>query len=369
MYSSFEGLQVICILISEVVIEYSSSGLEWVWASSRLIAILKRKLFYLGVFMVQINATQGLVLFVDVAGSTQLYESLGDVAAYTKISTCLAQLGDIVARYGGIVVKHIGDEVLCFFEDVVAGIRAGIVAQIEMHTVSGNISLPVRIGCHFGPILVRNNDLFGDTVNIAAHLASMAKASHIMTSKVTLERYEADRHQHVCSYQVHASLNFDQPLKHRFLTRFSPKGKQFQVNVHAIQWELFLEDMVADWTYVQPLPDLNNPPESVLVLEGLGNRYILDQKSLLVGRVQSCDIQVNNRNVSRQHGFFELVGGQVKYTDQSSNGTYVRFSYGKPQFIHRSQTLLVGAGSVSFGVPFDTEEGELSPFKFWFESL
>ena len=78
----------------------------------------------------QSHQTQtGLVMFVDIAGSTSLYESLGDFAAYMKISTCLAQLGAVVVRFGGEVIKHIGDEVMCFFSDVVAGVQAAIVAQ------------------------------------------------------------------------------------------------------------------------------------------------------------------------------------------------------------------------------------------------
>ena len=314
-----------------------------------------------------LDAEEGLVLFVDVAGSTQLYEELGDIAAYTKISTCLAQLGDIVARFGGVVVKHIGDEVLCFFVDTVAGLRAAIVAQIEMSTASGNAGLPVRIGCHYGPILVRNDDLYGDTVNIAAHLAGLAQAKQVLTSQQTLDKYEADRRQHVPSYNLHEFLDFSQSLQSRELTRFKPKGKQFHVDVAAIQWELFLEDMIADWTFVQPIP-IAEEPSLAFHIQGDGYVYTLDasQEQLTLGRTENADVLVNSRNVSRQHGEFAWASGQVRYEDKSSNGTYIRRDASQDViFLHRDSTHLQGQGVLSFGVALDDET--CVPFRFWFK--
>ncbi|HBF08926.1 MAG: adenylate/guanylate cyclase domain-containing protein [Pseudomonadota bacterium] len=311
-------------------------------------------------------ASEGLVIFVDIAGSTQLYEKLGDLAAYTQIATTLAQLGDIVHRYGGQVIKHIGDEVLCFFEDVVAGIRAMVVAQIETSTAH-NTQLAIRVGCHYGPILSRNNDIYGDTVNIAAHLASLARAQQILTSEKTLNEYEVSKDKHIGHYQIHGALDFSQPLQHRFLTQFSPKGKQESINAVLLYWESYLEDAVADWTFVHPIPDLDIQAKEIFCLESKEQHFKMasGKTKALVGRVQEMDVRVFSRNVSRQHGMFELKDGQILYTDQSSNGTYIQMGSNKMQFIHRQTVVLTGEGRISFGVAVD--DSPEFEFKYFFK--
>lgn len=327
---------------------------------------------------------EGLVVFVDIAGSTQLYESLGDQAAYSKISTCLARLGHIIACYDGVVIKHIGDEVLCFFGNVVAGLRAVIVAQVEMCRENGEVALPIRIGCYYGPVLIRNDDIFGDTVNIAARLSSLAQANQILTSESTLFQYENANLTLKEKYQAHTHLQFDQPLQHRFLTEFAPKGKQTQIPVHILRWEAFLDldEAESDWTYVQPLSQMpQSRAPQVFILEVNGYRYRLDEskKILRIGRSEDMDVQVLNRNVSRCHGVFKLIAGQVQYTDQSSNGSYLRLEQSGEQYIHRESTFLTGAGVLSFGAPLIhlprnarpeivLKAADSAQFNFWFES-
>jgi len=304
-----------------------------------------------------------LVVFVDVTGSTQLYEELGDIAAYTKISTCLAQLGDIVARFGGIVIKHIGDEVLCFFADVVAGVRAVIVAQIEMHTASAQHAMPVRIGCHYGDILWRDRDIFGDTVNIAAHLASLAKAGQILSTDSTLNQYESARISYQGTYQIHGELDFERRLNHRLLTQFMPKGKQNAIHVELVQWEIFLDEIVTDWTFVKPI--LHVEQQLALRLLGFNAVHVLNSEAprLSVGRTQDVTVMINSRNVSRIHGVFELIAGQIKYTDRSSNGSYIRIGQQKSQLVHCGTVNLAQDGAISFGAHFSDPQALVFTFE------
>ena len=61
------------------------------------------------------KTTNLAILFADISGSTRLYEILGDVAARTKVADCLEMLRSVVERYKGIVIKTIGDEIMCTF--------------------------------------------------------------------------------------------------------------------------------------------------------------------------------------------------------------------------------------------------------------
>ena len=59
-----------------------------------------------------------VVMFADVAGSTAMYENMGDELARERISKALNTLISISRRHSGKLVKTIGDEILVYFTDV-----------------------------------------------------------------------------------------------------------------------------------------------------------------------------------------------------------------------------------------------------------
>ena len=66
------------------------------------------------------ETAQAAVLFVDVSGSTRLYESAGDAVAHAAIDRCINIFKDKTAVIGGRVIKTIGDERtnVTFYSDV-----------------------------------------------------------------------------------------------------------------------------------------------------------------------------------------------------------------------------------------------------------
>src|SRR6478735_1991944 len=61
------------------------------------------------------TATRIAVLFADVSGSTQLYESLGDTRAVATVGRCLDMARDAAVARGGRLVRSLGDEVMLVF--------------------------------------------------------------------------------------------------------------------------------------------------------------------------------------------------------------------------------------------------------------
>ena len=126
----------------------------------------------------QVEAT---ILFADICGSTRLYEQYGDVQARQLVSQVLNALTDETSRYAGTVIKTIGDEIMCRFPDAEQAVRAACdmhrVLKEEATLAKRNIA--IKIGLHHGPVLLENNDVFGDGVNVAARMASLAKADQI----------------------------------------------------------------------------------------------------------------------------------------------------------------------------------------------
>src|SRR5687768_7411680 len=58
---------------------------------------------------------QAAILFADIAGSTRLYETLGDAVALTMIGRCIDVIREVCEERDGRVIKTIGDEVMAMF--------------------------------------------------------------------------------------------------------------------------------------------------------------------------------------------------------------------------------------------------------------
>jgi class 3 adenylate cyclase len=130
------------------------------------------------------------VLFTDLRGSTELYERIGDLAAYDLVRRHFGVLGEVVRGHGGSVVKTIGDAVMASFATPSGGMAAALAMRDEMLRFNRSTAaddLELKIGLHAGPCLaVWSNDrldFFGQTVNIAARVQSLATAGSIFATE------------------------------------------------------------------------------------------------------------------------------------------------------------------------------------------
>ena len=113
------------------------------------------------------------VLFADVAGSTRLYEQLGDAKALSTIDQCLALVRDASAGHGGRIVKTIGDEAMVVFPTADQAVIAAGEIQLRMNELAdeSNVRVALRIGVHCGAAIeAQDGDVFGDSVNVAARM-------------------------------------------------------------------------------------------------------------------------------------------------------------------------------------------------------
>src|SRR5579884_146122 len=126
------------------------------------------------------------ILFADVVGSTRLFESMGDLRARDMIATCIDVMRAATEQHRGTVIKTIGDEVMSTFPTADDALNAAgqMQRQIAAHTelrVEGQ-PVAIRIGCHFGPVVLEARDVFGASVHTANRMTSQAKAGQIMTT-------------------------------------------------------------------------------------------------------------------------------------------------------------------------------------------
>src|SRR5690606_3243723 len=144
--------------------------------------------------MAETPVTMLATLFADIVGSTRLYERFGDEAAHAAIERCLDRLQGVVAEYAGRTVKTIGDEIMAVFPDADRACLAATEMQWrvqELPPLEGE-PIEIRVAFHYGPAVERDGDVFGDSVNVAARLAELAKGGQILTSGPALDAASAE---------------------------------------------------------------------------------------------------------------------------------------------------------------------------------
>ncbi|TWO71582.1 adenylate/guanylate cyclase domain-containing protein [Caenimonas sedimenti] len=129
-------------------------------------------------------------VFTDLKASTELYERIGDLAAYDLVKAHFGVLGDVVAQESGAVVKTIGDAVMATFPTPDRGMAAVLRMREAMRRLNEDHEredLLLKIGIHEGPCLaVTLNDrldYFGQTVNIASRVQGLAMSQSIFATE------------------------------------------------------------------------------------------------------------------------------------------------------------------------------------------
>ncbi|MCZ6860593.1 MAG: hypothetical protein O7I42_10005 [Alphaproteobacteria bacterium] len=99
-----------------------------------------------------------------------------------------------IAKRGGRIVKLMGDGTLVEFPSVVNAVEAAVVIQKALATDDGPIKL--RIGINLGDVIIDGEDIYGDGVNVAARLETLAETGGICISSIVHEslgnRIDAD---------------------------------------------------------------------------------------------------------------------------------------------------------------------------------
>jgi class 3 adenylate cyclase len=136
----------------------------------------------------QLAVSHVAFLFSDLRGSTQLYEGIGDAAAYGRVNRHFDFIRQTVGRGGGSVIKTMGDGVMCAFYrlDDALSTAVGLQGQVGAWCRELGIDPPLalKIGVHHGPAIAMTAndqlDYFGRTVNVAARLADQGRGGDVV---------------------------------------------------------------------------------------------------------------------------------------------------------------------------------------------
>jgi adenylate cyclase len=283
------------------------------------------------------------ILFADVVGSTRLYEQMGDLRARDMIGICIEVMRSATEQNQGTVIKTMGDEVMATFPDADQALNAAaqMQQQISRHSqlkVDGQ-PVAIRIGCHYGPVVLESRDVFGATVHTANRMTSQAKALQIMTTAQMVERLAPQWRGAVRQVDV-ATL----------------KGQGSEVVLYEVLWQT--EDVTSMIPAIA-LPTKNGRAVR-LRLTFQDREIVLDDRhpAVVIGRAEENDVIVKGNLISRMHARIEINRQKFVLIDQSTNGTFIQSQDGDEAFVRRDSVQIKGKGLIGLGKAPDQDSPE-----------
>ena len=119
-----------------------------------------------------------VVMFSDVVGYTRLMGT-DEAATLALVQQSQRIQRELIGKHKGHFVKEIGDGLLAYFENPENAIHCACEIQ-QRHS---NLTLTIRIGLHLAPVIIEANDIFGDGVNIASRIESLADPGGVFISE------------------------------------------------------------------------------------------------------------------------------------------------------------------------------------------
>jgi TolB-like protein len=135
---------------------------------------------------VRVERRLSAILAADVAGYSRLMHN-DEEATHVKLTTLLTDaVAPAIGEHGGRIVKNTGDGFLAEFPSAVEAVRAALQFQNRIHELTIDEAednrIAFRVGINIGDVIVEPHDIFGDGVNIAARLESIAEPGGICIS-------------------------------------------------------------------------------------------------------------------------------------------------------------------------------------------
>lgn len=292
------------------------------------------------------------ILFADLRGSTALYLKLGNNEAATVVTHSLAMLGQIVARSGGRVIKTLGDGLMAVYDDAERAVESANSLQEALERITPvadgvpikSAAIKLKVAVAWGEMVEVEGDCFGDAVNVAARLLDLAGDNETLTTAQLLRELPSDQHE-----------------RFRSIDKLHLRGRKEPVAVLRMEGRRFGD------TQSTMLMDggATDMPDGVR-LQWLTTERIFStaQMPVSLGRSPQASFCVSDSRVSRSHVRIESHSGHIYLSDQSYNGTYVKFDHDDQVLtLRRGTCTLHGSGVISLGAPLTDPTGTQLQFE------
>ena len=272
------------------------------------------------------------VMFAGFIDTSSLAQAAGDAAAQDAITRCMERIGGAATSCGGRVAKTTRDKVMILIAtpDAAADAAVAIHTAVDQFPAVAAVKLAIGIGFHYGPVIQKESDVFGDTVNLASRLGEHAAKGQIITTQETGALFS--------------------PIYRPWMRRLGTveiRGRSNEVEICELVWRA--DDSA---TLVAKRRTERTGVEK-LKLKYRGGEVVRrrEKDAIVVGRDTDCGMVVDNDQVSRHHCTIERRGDKFVLADTSSNGTYVTIQGEEEALVNREELTLRKRGWITFGEP------------------
>ncbi len=149
------------------------------------------------------------ILFADIQGYTAIMQS-DEKLGMSTLKQYQNSLSIEVQEHHGQIVKNYGDGSLCLFPSILQALLCAEGLQLRLQEEP---KVPLRIGIHLGDVLHVDNDVYGDSVNIASRIESMGVPGSVLFSKSVFEKVKNHRQLNMKSIGYFGFKNIEGPIE------------------------------------------------------------------------------------------------------------------------------------------------------------
>ena len=258
------------------------------------------------------------IFAADVEGYSRLMGA-DEVATLDALTHRREILDGLIANHGGRIANTAGDSVLAEFRSAVDAVRCAIEAQDVL--AEANSTLPetrhinFRIGVHVGDVMIRAGDLFGDGVNIAARLQTLAKAGGLCISGVTYDQVRKILPLSFTDLGAQTVKNIEEPIRaYEVKTKGEAKSSALSLSDREV---LPLPDKPS--IAVLPFENMSGDPEQEYFADGMVEEIITALSRFkwlfVIARTSSFTFKgkaVDIKEVGRRLGVRYVLEGAVR---------------------------------------------------------
>ena len=164
------------------------------------------------------------IMFTDIKGSTSFYESRGDIDGRVMVHRHNEIVLPAIEESKGTLIKTIGDATMSLYDEPSNAIKAAMQIQKRLKAYNGGRpegeQIHVRVGLNYGTGIVEETDVFGDVVNVASRVESLADAGEIMLTE-----------------DLYREVKSDDEFIFRYVDSIAVKGKSDPIKVFRLVWQ------------------------------------------------------------------------------------------------------------------------------------
>ncbi len=262
------------------------------------------------------------ILFTDIVGSTRYFATRGDEAGLRMLDCHNRALFPLIEEANGQVVKTIGDSILAVFAQPADALWAAWNLQRVMgelrSTLPAEEAIHIRVGVHYGLVTEKDNDIFGDAVNLAERVKSQAEGDQVFVSRTLRDMVRANPRFAFRSVGLRELKGVPEPTEmfvltgaaaHRGATRWPMWVRRTRRLLRRRLLTVAGAFMVllaagAFWWWSQRFPNLSERAVAVLPFRNLAHDSEIDYLSLALPDELDAQLSMANARLSRASSLF-----------------------------------------------------------------